>query len=105
MKAGRLRHRVTIQKATVTQDGSGQPVETWSNMEDIYAQVEQVSGRELVLAKQVSPDTTHLITIRYALHVDSIKRVKFGSRVFNVLNVNHIENRQRTIELLCREVL
>ena len=50
MQAGRLRDRVVVQNITTSRDPSGQPVETWHDGAEIWAEVKGISGREPVAA-------------------------------------------------------
>ena len=50
MQAGRLRDRVVVQNITASRDPSGQPVETWYDGAETWAEVKGISGRELVAA-------------------------------------------------------
>ncbi|MGQ0455243.1 phage head closure protein, partial [Bacillus sp. SS-TM] len=48
MQAGRLRDRITVLNITSERDNSGQPVETWHDGAETWAEVKGISGRELV---------------------------------------------------------
>ncbi len=50
MQAGRLRDRITVLNITSERDNSGQPVETWHDGAETWAEVKGISGRELVAA-------------------------------------------------------
>ncbi|KLW27375.1 hypothetical protein SK49_01448 [Enterobacter sp. BWH63] len=45
MQAGRLRDRITIQNITTERDDSGQPVESWHDGAETWAEVKGISGR------------------------------------------------------------
>ena len=40
MEAGRLNHRITIQKNVKTRNSAGQPVETWEDFCQVWAEVQ-----------------------------------------------------------------
>lgn len=84
MKAGALRHKVTIQSKTITTDGSGGPVETWADFATVHASIEQLSGREMIAAQAVNSETTGKIRIRYLAGVTADMRVVFGTRLFSI---------------------
>lgn len=63
MQAGRLRDRVVVQNITTSRDPSGQPVETWHDGAETWAEVKGISGRELVAAGA----ETAVATIRVAI--------------------------------------
>jgi SPP1 family predicted phage head-tail adaptor len=44
--AGSLRHRVTIQQLTISQDAFGGIVEAWTDLKTVWADISPLSGRE-----------------------------------------------------------
>lgn len=103
MKAGRLRHRITIQKATEAQDSTGQAVKTWSTFTRCWSEIVPLSGRELQAAQAISAEASHSIRIR---HVDGITpkhRIAYGSRVFDINGITDTNERGRELILTCRE--
>jgi head-tail adaptor len=57
MRAGQLRHLVTLQSRSTTPDTYGEPAQTWSNLHaDQPASIEPLSGRELINAQAVQSD-------------------------------------------------
>lgn len=74
MNAGALRHRVSIQTRTSTDDGHGAFDESWATVETrIAAQVESLVGRDLDRARQIDPRATHEVRLRFwRSHNDSI---------------------------------
>lgn len=105
MRAGRLRHEVTIQQPTLSQDGTGDPVPSWSAFATVWAAVEPASGRERFLDQQRFADTSHVVTLRYLPGLLPTMRVLFGSRVLRILAILNIDERGREHRLLCQEVL
>lgn len=66
MKAGKLRHRVTIQAKALTQDPvSGAMAESWSDVATVWASVEPLSVRDLIAARAQQSEMTARVTIRY----------------------------------------
>lgn len=105
MKAGKLRHRVTIQRVTETLDSFGQPTLTWAKLHDRWAAVEPLSGRELFNAQKVSPDVTHQITLRYLDGLTSKDRIIHDSRTLEILEPPRTtDDRKIDHIVLCREL-
>lgn len=105
MRAGQLRHRVTIQQlGPVTRDAMGGEIATWNTYAELYAAVEPLEGRELFSAQQVAAEISHRVRIRYHAGVVPKMRVLFGSRVFDIQSAMSIEERGRETHLYCREV-
>jgi SPP1 family predicted phage head-tail adaptor len=104
MRIGDLRHRVTLQKKTITEDALKQQSEAWVSVATVWAAVEPLSGREYFAAKQVNAEISVRITIRYRKGITPDMRVVFGDRAFEVLSVVNPKERCESLVLMCREV-
>ena len=89
MQAGRLRDRVVVQNITTSRDPSGQPVETWHDGAETWAEVKGISGRELVAAGAETAEATVRVWMRYRHDVSAASRIKVTTGPFkgNTLNV------------------
>jgi SPP1 family predicted phage head-tail adaptor len=106
MRAGKLRHRVTIQEDQgTTQDSLGQEIEDWQDVATVWAAVEPLQGREFLEAKQLQAEVTTRIRIRYRSGIEPEMRVVWGDHTYDVISVIETESRRREIELMCMEVL
>lgn len=105
MIIGKLRHYVDLQSATASQNDFGEQVKTWSTDESIFAQIEPLRGQQLLQYSQVNAELTHRIIIRYTSNATPEKRIKFGTRIFDISVVRNIEERNVYQELLCKEKL
>jgi len=103
MRSGELRHRVTIQAKSITQNGFGEPVETWSDVATVWASVQPLAGREYFQAQQIKADITLRIRMRYRSGIQPAMRLLFESRVFEIQAVIDPDERHRELELLCAE--
>lgn len=105
MKAGKLRHLVTIERPQKVRQASGDMVTEWvSFLEDIYARITPLKGRELFHAQTILPQATHEVEIRYHDGVTSDMRVNFSGRLLQIGDVprNH-EERDVNLVFLCVE--
>lgn len=105
MRAGALRHRVTIQERATGRDAVGQPVDSWQTFATRWAEVTDVEGRELVRDGAYSAQVTTLVRIRHLDGVTADMRVVHGSRTLELVGPPiDKEGRVRELELPCREV-
>jgi len=75
-----LRHRITIQKATQTQDpNTGNLIPLWSNLTTIWAEVTDLSTRDVIAAKAAS-STIQARTKQ----IDSTMRVLFDGYYYKI---------------------
>jgi SPP1 family predicted phage head-tail adaptor len=105
MRAGELRHRVTIQQATTARDGFGAEVETWADLATVWAKVETVSGTETIGPEQLETATlTHQVTVRWRDDLKPTMQVLWKDRTFTIRAVI-ADNANKQITLLCDEVV
>lgn len=103
---GKFRHRVILQTATIARSARGAEEMTWTDTATVYADIRTVGGQEQVLASQLEVATLlHTITIRYRTGIVPKMRLKWGARVFSIEAVIEQDNRMRTLNLSCREVV
>ena len=105
MQAGRLRHRVTVQRATDAIDQYGDQTPTWTALGTVWASVEPLNGREYFAAAQMQSEVSTRIVIRpiSGVTLTPKDRVKFGSRYFDIQSVINRDERNRELQLLCVE--
>lgn len=109
MKAGRLRHRVTLQKPASGRLPSGQPATGWVDVASVRAEIADVSGRERIEGgAEVSSTTTRIWMRRYpgipvstgwrAVHLPPIG----NGEIYDIQSAISAENGTR-LELLCEK--
>lgn len=90
LAAGKLRHYVTIQKLTTTQDPvTGNITESWADKwVNVPAAISPLSGREFIAAQSTQSEVTGRITIRWRDGLDASMRivhtVKGTARIYNI---------------------
>ena len=106
MKAGRLRHHITIQRAEHTETPLGSYITTWVNVATVSAEVKAISGRELMASGMVMSEATVRIWLRYRADITTSHRVVYhklntvGDK-FGIVAV--IPDAKHTLlELLCK---
>ena len=104
MQAGRLRHRVTLQRATESRDSFGQVVKTWADVATVWARVEALSGREYLEAQSLQRQVTTRMTIRWRSDVDAGLRALWRGRVYDIESALADETGRRSLTLMCVEV-
>lgn len=107
MQSGRLRHRVTIQRQTVTRDAYGGEVVTWGTLAEVWALCLPLTGRERYVsaAAQELSDLSYGVRIRHRTDVDPKMRVVWGTKVLDIQSVQDPTGRGAELVLLCRDVL
>lgn len=65
MEAGRLRHRIKLQEKQITQNENGFLKESYINIGEFWAQINDVSAREFVASANLESKITTKIIVRY----------------------------------------
>ena len=106
MEAGKLRHKILIQKASEDFDENGELIQNWDNattFAEAYAEILPAVGREFWASKQIVAEITGKMRLRYIAGVNSKMRVKFGSRIFNIIVPINIEEKNIELVLMVSE--
>lgn len=64
MNPGDLRHRVSIQTNTPTDDPNGGKVPSWATDSTVWAKVMTLAGRKLEIARQIDAEATVEVKMR-----------------------------------------
>lgn len=94
-RAGRLRHRVSIQSPTEVRDSFGGVTLAWATAATVWGRVENVGGSEQWAGDTVRAGGSGTVTIRYYAGLTVRMRFLFGTRVLNITDIdNDPVNRQ-----------
>lgn len=106
MRAGRLRKRVSIDQPTRVADAHGQPIVTWREIAQAWAEIVPVSADETKLAQVVQGEVTHRITMRHTPDLPGPEcRIRWNSRTFQVMSrLNYMEI-GRELDVMCKELV
>lgn len=87
LAAGKLDRRITLQRPVETRGASyGDVQKTWVDVATVWAAYEPLSGRELLLTRQVTSEMTVRFRIRHLAGINAKMRVLLGVRVFQILS-------------------
>lgn len=105
MRAGELRHRVTVQYPVEGEkDYVGDASLTWTaTASNVACNVTPLSGNELLAARQANAQTTYTVRMRYGTTVTPQHRLLFGTQKLEIESVLNVGERNRKLVLLCHE--
>jgi SPP1 family predicted phage head-tail adaptor len=106
MRAGNLRHTISIQESTEVSDGMGGFTLAWtdiSSMTAIPAAIWPLTAKESLDAMKLELQVTHKIRIRYRSGITAKNRIKFGTRYFNIVSLINFEERNKQLDMLALE--
>ena len=106
MRAGTLRKRVQWQQRTVTTDSFGQATETWATVANCWASLQPGKGNEKDVADQQRSYSPFDIRVRWPGNISFSPddRILYGTRTFNIQNINDVDERHRELVVTAVEV-
>lgn len=88
MRAGKLRHRVLLQRPVKTQDAqTGAVVKSWADIGWLWAEVYPVSAREFAAAQAEQREITVRVTVRWRADISTSDRLLFRGKIYNIQGV------------------
>jgi len=107
IRAGQLRHRITIEtNEPTTTDGSNEPVADWNATHaGVPALVTEVQGVEAWRGMKIEAITTHIVLLHWIAAITAEMRISYGTRTLNITSVIDREGRRRELVLMCKEAM
>jgi SPP1 family predicted phage head-tail adaptor len=103
MRAGQLRHLLTLQAPLDTQDENGQPTIGWTDVATDWADIRYLNGLETVKADAPVSVAKCSIRVRFRAGVTAGMRYLEGSTVYDIRTVLPDSTGGRFLDLACEQ--
>jgi SPP1 family predicted phage head-tail adaptor len=100
MRAGQLRHRITIEAPTGAQNEYGEPVEGWTPHATVWASREDLGGREYFAAQQTQTTVSTRFRIRFLAGISPAMRILSDGIPYDIEAVQDPDGMGRELVLL-----
>lgn len=97
MRAGLLDRRVTLQKALIAQNDTGEEIKTWVDVATVWAEEKPTRGGERFTNPQLIGKAPTTFRIRWSSTVrvlTDLHRAKFDGRYWDIVDVREINRRE-----------
>lgn len=95
MQAGAYNKKIIIEAyAETSKDEYGMPIETWSTVKTMFANMRTRSAREVFQSDQTQNEKTAVFTVRYVSGIDEKMRVVCDGKVFTIDGIQEIGRRK-----------
>ena len=84
LPAAKFDRRINIEQRSDTQDAIGQPVETWSLVAAVWANIKHLSGAQAIKAGADASSVKASIRIRYMAGIDAGMRIVADGVHYNI---------------------
>jgi len=102
LMTSRLREQITLQRRTVGRDDRGQALETWLDVETVFAAAEPLRGRDYFAAGQMQASLVAKFTIRFRTDVQASWRVLWRGEAYEVQGPPiDVRGQREVLELMC----
>ena len=105
MNPGMLNKKIKISKHPLVPDGAGgfQESDSLDTVAVVWANINPLRGREYVQAQQDRAEITHKVTLRYRKDIDRACILDYENRKFEIMHIINIQEKNRYLELMCKE--
>lgn len=105
MDIGKLNRRVEILQFFKSRDEYGGEVGEWKAVAKAWVEIIPVSGTEQILAQQVTAEKVVKITMRYCPWLTVLHRIKYGSKVYEIVGEIDVRTAHSTTTLSAKELV
>jgi SPP1 family predicted phage head-tail adaptor len=109
IRAGKLRHQITIERRVLTQDSTGDPLQTWEVFARRRASVEPLVGNEFFISKARAARVPTKFRLRYLDGVLPNMRILWEInstvKVFNITDVTIVHGIQHEMLIIAEELV
>lgn len=99
---------IIFQKDAVAVDAIGNHKNEWTDFYSCHATVRGEGGKEASAAGLIVDESDISFTVRYCQKVSELNstefRVLFGGEIYNILSVDHMNFKRKSIKVKCRKV-
>lgn len=107
MNVALLNVKISIEKSYVVVDEIGNRRNTWESYFNCFATVSGEGGRESSVAGTMVDDSDISFFIRFCQKTSAINntefRVVFDGQIYNILSVDHMNYKKKSIKLKCQK--
>lgn len=109
----KYRNVIQFEEHKRVQNDEGYLIDEWvdSDLGTTYAQIRNIRGNEFILAGANQVKVSARINIRYRKDVEDRYyekgeklRLRFGERIFDIVYINNLEERNTELEIIVNEV-
>lgn len=108
LRVGALSQRVVVQRRSATLDSYGQPINSWSNLYTMWADVRPFTSREKVQGGAMASSIDYTVTVHYRDDLDTSVvagawRLLWRGRYLNIHSAKDLDSSRTLILFECTE--
>lgn len=87
MRAGKLRHVITLLKQTTEKNKIGEPIKTWKEYTKIWCEFIPLSTNAIITAQAAGNNMTARCIVRCRNDINSGMRIQWRGQTFNIIGM------------------
>jgi SPP1 family predicted phage head-tail adaptor len=99
MRTGPRRSFVRIEVPVAVKQANGSMLTTWQHYISLWAKIETLRGNDKLSSAASWPKADQRISMRYVAGILPTMRVFFNDKIYSILNVNNVDERNRDLIL------
>ena len=103
VRAGKLDRTITIERATITPDENGTPVQTWATLATVKAEMLEMGSQDFMRTYGASFEAVGIFRIRWMDGLTLADRVLYNGKHYLMEDIKEI-GRRVGLELRCKAV-
>lgn len=103
MKAGDLKHPISIERSTKITDDRGNRVTVWVSVWSGMASMQDVSGRDFYAAQAHQAQDVVTFGIRWQDGIDTAMRIIYAGQVYEIVQINHLGYKRDYMHIKARQ--
>ena len=105
MEIGRLNRKVDVLEFKYERDDFGGQDGRWVPIMNLWANISPVSGTEYFSMQKVDAETVVTITVRYNPKITVMHRIRYQTKVFEIIGVSDADTAHSATILNCKEMV
>ena len=102
MRAGLMRHRITIKQPSVGRDETtGDSIETYTDLSTVWANVGFASGRERWANEHTITNYDAVVSVRYLSTIKEDMQIHYDGRILEIKSIIDPLGNKAELKLLC----
>lgn len=102
MQAGKLRHRLVIEKTTHVVNAFGEQESTWKTFAEVWGRIRPLTGSERFIAAQTAAAEDAVFHVRYLSGLSPKMRIICEGNNYDITSISDLEERNRELVIYAR---
>lgn len=97
MRAGLLKEKIEILRASIVKNSMGEDIETWNTVYTTRAKVENVSSNIETVNSELTYSYTKRFEVRFYVPIEDFDRLVWRGKIYRVISIDKDKPLMRTI--------